>query len=266
MFKFLKKEKIENPLTVTTAIVEEPKSVLKELTQEELVHKIHTEFNTASDLFLDKCKKELDELSSIQLNKDKADRLSKLGFTNTSLVIEVNTHVSKEEVRKRNIESILNWKTKYPLNKFISEEDVKIICGKYGLVLGNVSWYKGVVPEKNLKEIEKFLTYFKERDSAYEKSYGTSWNKCTFKEYDKAVNDPNLIRIHGPWFRKKELMICAVESEMIIPRDYVKSGHTFIQVKKDPVVLQPLSDGGYLIITAWGDEAEDPLVVNEVNN
>lgn len=30
----------------------------------------------------------------------------------------------------------------------------------------------------------------------------------------------------------------------------------------DPVVLQPVK-GGYLIVTAWGDEASDPLVVNE---
>ena len=33
----------------------------------------------------------------------------------------------------------------------------------------------------------------------------------------------------------------------------------------DPVVLQPVK-GGYLILTAWGDEASDPLVVNEINN
>lgn len=30
----------------------------------------------------------------------------------------------------------------------------------------------------------------------------------------------------------------------------------------DPVVLQPVK-GGYLILTAWGDEASDPLVVNQ---
>jgi len=33
----------------------------------------------------------------------------------------------------------------------------------------------------------------------------------------------------------------------------------------DPVVLQPVK-GGYLILTAWGDEASDPLVMNEINN
>lgn len=33
----------------------------------------------------------------------------------------------------------------------------------------------------------------------------------------------------------------------------------------DPVVLYPVREG-YLIVTAWGDEASDPDVVNEVNN
>jgi hypothetical protein len=36
-------------------------------------------------------------------------------------------------------------------------------------------------------------------------------------------------------------------------------------VKDDPIVLQPV-DGGYLVVTAWGDEASDPLVVNANRN
>ena len=37
----------------------------------------------------------------------------------------------------------------------------------------------------------------------------------------------------------------------------------------DPVVLQPVNFKGekyYLIVTAWGDEASDELVVNETLN
>lgn len=33
----------------------------------------------------------------------------------------------------------------------------------------------------------------------------------------------------------------------------------------DPIVLQPVK-GGYLIVSAWGDEASDPDVMNEINN
>lgn len=34
---------------------------------------------------------------------------------------------------------------------------------------------------------------------------------------------------------------------------------------EDPIVLQPVK-GGYLIVSAWGDEASDPDVVNEIMN
>jgi hypothetical protein len=37
----------------------------------------------------------------------------------------------------------------------------------------------------------------------------------------------------------------------------------------DPVVLQPVFHGGkkhYLIVTAWGDEASDPEVMNPIHN
>lgn len=37
------------------------------------------------------------------------------------------------------------------------------------------------------------------------------------------------------------------------------------KVVPDPVVLQRVYDG-FLIVTAWGEEASDPLVVNEINN
>jgi hypothetical protein len=37
------------------------------------------------------------------------------------------------------------------------------------------------------------------------------------------------------------------------------------QAIPDPVVLKAVKDG-YLILAAWGDEASDPIVVNEINN
>ena len=42
-------------------------------------------------------------------------------------------------------------------------------------------------------------------------------------------------------------------------------GHLLRKHIPDPVVLQPVK-GGYLIITAWGDEASDEIVVNQKMN
>lgn len=64
-------------------------------------------------------------------------------------------------------------------------------------------------------------------------------------------------------FKKEKLQICAPIKYMDIKGLELTEGYKL--EKKfipDPVVLQPVK-GGYLILTAWGDEASDPLVVNQ---
>lgn len=74
------------------------------------------------------------------------------------------------------------------------------------------------------------------------------------------------------------LCICATGKEMGLTEAETKkfSGGLFdllkskqkehkFEVNADPIVLHPVPYG-YIIVTAWGDEAEDPLVVNQNNN
>lgn len=61
-----------------------------------------------------------------------------------------------------------------------------------------------------------------------------------------------------------KLKICAPVKDMDISGLELKEGYKLqrkIEIP-DPVVLQQVK-GGYLIVTAWGDEASDPMVVNE---
>jgi hypothetical protein len=44
------------------------------------------------------------------------------------------------------------------------------------------------------------------------------------------------------------------------PREHIQSNRIAIQ---DPIVLFPVRKDGYIIITAWGNEASDPMIVNE---
>lgn len=60
------------------------------------------------------------------------------------------------------------------------------------------------------------------------------------------------------------LKICAPISKMNMTNKRVNS-NGFVTEIPDPVVLKPVKHG-YLIVTAWGDEASDPLVINEINN
>ena len=124
---------------------------------------------------------------------------------------------------------------KYPLYKFITPEQTMTIAEKYNLILGDVSDFVGFVPDKNLKEIERF--------------------KCDDK--DKEINTspfaPNTYA---------ELQICAPQKDFDTTGKVVRNRKLMIE---DPIVLQPVKYG-YLILTAWGDEASDPIVVNKINN
>ena len=63
---------------------------------------------------------------------------------------------------------------------------------------------------------------------------------------------------------KAQLQICAPIKDMDT-KGYKLQGHKLIKDIPDPVVLQPI-ENGYLIVTAWGDEASDPLITNEITN
>lgn len=81
------------------------------------------------------------------------------------------------------------------------------------------------------------------------------------------INTTNLAVTYSP------LTICAVES--LFNQDAWKEGKQRIigkkeieaksQVDLDPIVLFEV-EGGYLIVTAWGDEANDELIFNESLN
>jgi len=83
------------------------------------------------------------------------------------------------------------YQANYPLNKFITEEQVKTICHKYNLVCGDVSRFKGFVPEKNLREIESFK--LQEKDISLS---GVLWGRSedrikhfiTMVEYNELLN------------------------------------------------------------------------------
>jgi len=64
------------------------------------------------------------------------------------------------------------------------------------------------------------------------------------------------------------MLICAPKKDMDL-KGLKKLGlffQSFTTVTfPDPVVLQPVK-GGFLIVTAWGDEASDELVINSINN
>ena len=61
-----------------------------------------------------------------------------------------------------------------------------------------------------------------------------------------------------------KLQICAPISDINMDGMEVKDYRVVQKQVPDPVVLQSVK-GRYLILTTWGDESDDPIVINEIN-
>jgi hypothetical protein len=105
------------------------------------VKQIHEAFDGASDtLYLNAVKKHAVDHFGIE----KSERLKRLGFARSS---ECVGPFKKDELP-------IYYRGKYPFLKFITHEQLEVICEKYGLIYAEAGRYIGGVPEKNLREIE----------------------------------------------------------------------------------------------------------------
>jgi hypothetical protein len=273
------------------AIVEKQEVEVKEKTTKELVEEIHETFFTEVDSLLAEAKIMKSTETQKQELIDKTAKLKELGFTNTKECKEADDEIERlgkiereNNTKQEMIDAINYFSVKYPLYKFITEESVKKICKKYNLVYGQVSNYIGTVPDKNIKQMQEFKIN-KDDECYFKVDYRRdSWNNETKIMSERFMNLDS-------YKKYKENMYNAIMS--ISSRGWTDTGKCPLEIAApikdfnttnmeledyklkekvqipDPVVLQPIFYEGkkhYLIVTAWGDEASDPLVVNEINN
>jgi hypothetical protein len=248
------------------------------------VQEIHRAFHTAADKLIDKAK----EILKDQSRRDvlKAKRLIQLGFINAqqSNITENLSKLDEGEIGIIEAEKLNYYQIRYPNNKYITFSQVKEICEKYNLIFADICRYKGFVPESNLDEIEKFKI---EPDDI-----GTETASCevhhtygTFLTLDGGALCLDLQKRDAPAKNytkpinvKSGLKICAPEIDIetkgfstningeryelpnLKPSQMVEEINT-IPIYPDPVILQPVRYG-FLIVTAWGDEASDEIVLN----
>jgi hypothetical protein len=238
----------------------------------EVIAEIHNEFDTATEKLLNRAK----EILANEKDTTKGERLDRLGFKSSKPAKEKSLDTSLKMVNKQladNIEYFSQW---YPNQKFITEEIVKEICKKYGLVFGLAYWYAADVPEKNIQEMEGFI--FREEDgkktTIYEKIYENGskaklyWKLNEYGRGDYVIAP--LDKMVGDYvIERPPYMICAPISDFdeYYIKNYcrVEEGYKLEANLVDPIVLQPVN-GGYLIVTKWGLEASDEIVVNEKMN
>lgn len=283
MFNLFKKSTADN-ITVV-----EPKADIKGKTTNEIIEEIHETFYTEVDRLLSSAKIS----NSLDTNKqdliDKCVRLKALGFTNTKEVKEAESEIARldklkeeNEAKKVLIEAINYFSFKYPNYKFITEASVLKICEKYNLVYGEINRYIGTVPDKNLKHIEDFRVLEDDECHLHSEWYsdfnlgkfGITKNYQTSEEAKRRKEGRmDQLSFMGPY---KNVVDMKCPLEIAAPRkDFNMEGmevknHKISKIEiPDPIVLKPVifnNQKHYLIVTAWGLEAGDELVVNANHN
>lgn len=266
-----------------------------------IVDEIHNEFNTAGEKLLIEARKIIDAQPVV--NKSKNELLKSFGFKNTQEVQRADTVLGTIKISEEQMQLINKYAIKYPLQKFITETQVESICKKYNLIFGYVEQYTGFVPEKNLKQIANFKLRKEDKNTiiATARKYSSTEQFEIILENAELREDRTYWHIYlkgsdaranyafqsedGIEFYSNDkhnifglrsfgnlrfnintgLKICAPVKDMDVTGYTVSKGYKLLKNIPDPVVLQPIK-GGYLILTAWGDEASDPLVVNQNSN
>lgn len=220
-----------------------------------IIKEIHDSFNSEVDRLLNEA-----NIHNAKLDEDKdicarGKRLKDLGFENTKEAVLYKNNSRERYRNDQLIETINYFSMKYPNYKFITERGVNTICEKYNLILGSVCDYIGDVPDKNIDHIEKFK--IDDIDKCYLSERGGY--PISYKEF-KSLNKDDAI--------KSPLEIVAPISDFNLRNKRIKN-HELVDIIPDPIVLQPVYHNNkkhYLIVTAWGLEALDELVVNQKMN
>lgn len=258
---------------------------------QQTIAEIHNEFFTAGDKIL---KEALDILEPNKFLMDKARILERAGFKSSVEVVKAKSlSVTQEQA-----DIIKQYQVCFPNNKFITDEQVKTINEKYGLVCAPIDRYTGFVPMSKLENISKFhfdeynnrsflrpklikaiKTEYNSDKNILDKekkinkelifSVSNDFGKYSYDTYIKLSNGESLCLSEWEDVSIKGLFICApqkdINMEGLEKYGVMYSTSTKHKYIPDPVVLQPVKHG-WLIVEAWGDEASDPIVVNETMN
>lgn len=203
----------------------------------EAIESIHKEFNEAFRVNLENANETLK-----QSEDEKGGRLARSGFKSTEKGSKYIESKRAKEKALKDANTILYYNQTYPMNKFIFGHDVIKICDKYNLFSGKVSLFTGFVPEKNLKEIENFRIH----------------------DEDRRDNDHTLVhesKEDNYFVQSTQLQIVAPLKDFDLEGYHTEGREIVKDAPPDPIVLFPVKNG-FLIVTAWGDEASDPIVQN----
>lgn len=258
-----------------------------------IIAEIHNAFDTAEDRLLNEAKNILngDDISI------EASLARELGFINIPVVKKGEQLIKTRE----QAELISYYKQTYPFQKFLTQKELDKICDKYKLIYAPISNYIETVPKKNLIEISN-APKLKEKDfvgscvitkldydgslnigNAKARELGlpfilediriTRWHEADDylrKNYDSVVDKKYIVNSCEVKVIDRSGLFIAAPLTHFNLRGLKKAGkHGFLKIQitkvKDPIVFR-YCRGGIQVLSKWGLEASDELVVNEINN
>lgn len=250
-----------------------------------IVKSIHEDFDTASERAVQEARSIVDKSNRLNSHTELRD-LSLLGFKNVKQVADWQ----KAEVDKARALETMRLVEKYsaenPNYKFITVEQVQAICEKYGLLCVPADRFKGGIPEKNMKEITEFyktnpkVYYEKDRrtlsghasfdfsntNNFYDEQQVNEIRRSVDRDYSRYRNFYPFPTDLGYSFTKVPTFVCATAQDIIVQNNDKVHGKVFMtQFIEDPIVLHFVKEG-FIIVSKWGPEGNDPSLINEKMN
>ncbi len=223
---------------------------------------IHNDFYSINDKLQDEVDSIELQLSDSKEHYEKLLKLKEYGFSNSV------DEISNAEFRMQDYQrKLYHLKTKqhyqklYPFHNLITHSQVVSLCNKYDLIWGGTNFYKGNIPKKNVDAIINF------------KNKDEDWNMVYYivAPYNDMQVDGQL-NVVNPSSR---LVYCPQYSSWNYAPSHLEKDGSITQIQvPDPIVLAHVKSPNnvndilvdhtsyYLIVTAWGDEASDGLVIN----
>jgi hypothetical protein len=235
--------------------------------------------------------------------EDSIRALKQLGFDNSENVADHADYKAAHELATY-------YRHRYPQFKFITDHQLSKVEKKYGLERGELSRFKGAIPERNIHEMINARVMLGDVDGNYGqrfRSHSVEWfvdgasmtglgglataTRLTSQEVVRRRRDGRRNRDEAyfemdvapsSWSRDIDAAYRDRRMEKMMD-DRNRQSMSFVEIaaqwpntvfisadkelferpapELDPIVAIAVK-GGFLIITAWGDEAQDPDVAN----
>ena len=258
------------------------------------IEQIHSDFDTAVEILTEISDERQRKANAIEIPQEEKDYqdgvyLKNLGFEKTELAKKVdkfNSFASEVKQKKNSNfkisdsirEVVQFYQNIFLFHKFILYSQVIKICEKYNLYLSPAQFYNGEIPQKNIEEMKNFPL--------------EKWNGNIYESRRASMNLSKPICEQIPSSMKSgpaRMYICAplnefdMEGNTSVGREIYQKGNRdkagILEFKlpkkeklpKDPIILlpvqvSPLMELGFIVVTKWGEEANDLALQVGINN